>query len=354
MEKRNGVDYRASGVDITEGNRAVDLIKESTASTFNEYVLAPIGSFASMFDISWLAKEYKEPVLVQSVDGVGTKIVVAQMANDFSTIGEDLFYACTNDIAVHGAKPLTFLDYIANDKLKAETVATIVNGIAKACKECSVALVGGETAEMPGVYLPNQHDLVGLVTGIVDKSKIIDGKDVTDGDVILGVASSGLHTNGYSLARKVLFEKANLKVDQILYTDESLTVGEALLKAHVNYSNGIQTLLEKGVVIKSLSHITGGGLVENVKRTLPKNVDSYFYKESWPVLPIFKAIKELGNVPEFEMYRTFNMGLGLTIVVAKQEAQEVLKLANEAFSMPVYEVGKIVKGSGKTTIEGVN
>ncbi|MFA5670763.1 MAG: phosphoribosylformylglycinamidine cyclo-ligase [Balneolaceae bacterium] len=215
MKKTNSVDYKEAGVDINEGNRAVELIKDATASTFNEHVLAPIGSFASMYDISWLAKEYKVPILVQSVDGVGTKIVVAQMANDFSTIGEDLFYACTNDIAVHGAKPLTFLDYIANDKLRAETVATIVSGIAKACKECSVALVGGETAEMPGVYLHNQHDLVGLVTGIVDKHKIIDGKDVENGDIILGVGSSGLHTNGYSLARKVLFEKAKLKVNQL-------------------------------------------------------------------------------------------------------------------------------------------
>lgn len=354
MEKHEILDYQQAGVNINEGNRTVELIKESTASTFNEHVLAPIGSFASMFAIGWLGKEYKEPVLVQSVDGVGTKIVVAKMANDFSTIGEDLFYACANDIAVHGAKPLTFLDYIANDALKAETVATIVSGIAKACKECSVAFVGGETAEMPGVYLPGEHDLVGLVSGVVEKSKIIDGKEAKEGDVILAVASSGLHTNGYSLARKVLFEKAKLRVEDPLYTDKTVTVGQALLKTHVNYSNGIQALLNEGLILKSLAHITGGGLVENVKRTLPKGVDSYFYRDSWPITPIFKAIEELGNVPRYEMLRTFNMGLGLTIVVAKKDAKHALTLAKKAFPMPVYEVGKLVKGKGQTFIEGVN
>ncbi len=352
MEKQN-IDYRKAGVDISEGNRAVDLIKGYAASTFNKNVLAPLGSFASMYDISWIKEEYKEPVLVQSVDGVGTKIVVSKLADDFSTIGEDLFNACTNDIAVHGAKPLTFLDYIANDKLSAERVATIVKGLAKACLESSVALVGGETAEMPGVYLPGEHDIVGLVTGIVEKEHIIDGRDVKEGDVILGVGSSGLHTNGYSLARKVLFDLAKLDVHQKLYTDESVTVGEALLKTHLNYSKGIQTLLDSKVRLKSISHITGGGLVENVKRTLPKNVDSHFNPETWPVNPIFRAIEELGNISKYEMYRTFNMGLGLTIVVSLSEAKEILKIAKQVFPAEVYEVGKITKGEGRTFIEGV-
>jgi phosphoribosylformylglycinamidine cyclo-ligase len=352
-QEKETMDYRKAGVDISEGNRAVDLIKDAAASTFDRHVLAPLGSFASMYDISWIASGYRNPVLVQSVDGVGTKISVARLANDYSTIGEDLFNACTNDIAVHGAKPLTFLDYIANDKLEAETVARIVQGIVKACKESSVALVGGETAEMPGVYLKGEHDLVGLVTGVVEREKIIRGDAVQAGDVILAVGSSGLHTNGYSLARHVLFERAHLSVDDPLPTDPSVTVGKALLAPHVNYVNGIQALLAQDAPIRSMAHITGGGLLENVPRVLPKHVHARFFPPSWQAKGVFEAIRTLGNISDREMYRTFNMGIGLTVVVPSGEAQAVLRLLGKEFSQPAWEVGTIVAGGGGTWIEGV-
>jgi phosphoribosylformylglycinamidine cyclo-ligase len=305
-----------------------------------------------MYDISTLVKEYKHPVLVQSVDGVGTKVTVARMVGDFSTIGEDLFYACANDIAVHGAKPLTFLDYIANDVLDARVVASIVKGIAKACVECSTSLVGGETAEMPGVYLAGEHDLVGLITGIVEKEDLIQGHNVQKGNAIIGIGSSGLHTNGFSLARKILFEHGKLTVDQPLYTDPSHTIGAALLKPHANYINGVQELLAKGAPILSMAHITGGGLVENVPRVIPQGLSARFYPSRWSAPPIFQALQQIGNVNFSEMYRTFNMGIGLVIIVEQSDKESVLKMAQQAFNLPVWEVGEIAQGE-KTWIEGV-
>ncbi|HCG63769.1 MAG: phosphoribosylformylglycinamidine cyclo-ligase [Spirochaetes bacterium GWC2_52_13] len=347
------LDYQSAGVDITAGNRAVELIKDEAASTFDKHVLAKIGSFASMYDLSWISGTYRNPVLVQSVDGVGTKISIARMANDYSTIGQDLFNACTNDIAVHGAKPLTFLDYIANDILEPEIVAAIVKGLAVACRESSVSLVGGETAEMPGVYLPGEHDLVGLVTGIVERDAIVTGKSVQDGDVILAVGSSGLHTNGYSLARKVLFAHAGLRVTDPLPGTEGTSVGKALLAPHVNYSNGIEALLATGAPVRSMAHITGGGLIENVPRVIPKGLRPRFHPQAWTRMPIFEAIQRLGNVSDHEMYRTFNMGIGLTVVVPASEAQTVLAQMRQIFSQPVWEVGSIGRGVEGTWIEGV-
>ena len=353
QQGKESLDYRSAGVDISEGNRAVDLIKDAAASTCDERVLAPLGSFASMYDISWIAKEYRNPVLMQSVDGVGTKISVARMADDYSTIGEDLFNACANDIAVHGAKPLTLLDYIANDKLNADTVAAIVLGIVKACKESSVALVGGETAEMPGVYLPGEHDLVGLVTGVVERDEIIRGDAVEAGDVILAVGSAGLHTNGYSLARRVFFEHAGLSIGDPLPNDHGTSIARALLAAHANYVNGIQAMLRQGAPVRSMAHITGGGLLENVPRVLPKEMQARFYPDAWQAKPVFAAIKELGNISAKEMYRTFNMGIGLTVMVPPESARQVLEIMALEVRQPVWEVGEIVAKEGGTWIEGV-
>lgn len=353
QKQTESLDYRKAGVDISEGNRAVDLIKDAAASTFDAQVLAPLGSFASMYDLSRIIATYRNPVLVQSVDGVGTKISVARMTGDYRTIGEDLFYACANDIAVHGAKPLTFLDYIANDRLDAQTVATIVKGIVAACRECSVSLVGGETAEMPGVYLSGEHDLVGLVSGVVERDRIVQGTDVCAGDVILAVGSSGLHTNGYSLARKVLFEHAGLTVDDPLPLDPGVSVGKALLAPHVNYVNGIQALLAAGAPVKAMAHITGGGLIENVPRTMPNGLRPCFHPSAWQSNPLFESIRTLGNIPLGEMYRTFNMGIGLTVTVPASESETTLALMRASFPQPAWRVGEVVAGVGGTYIEGV-
>ncbi|PKL13475.1 MAG: phosphoribosylformylglycinamidine cyclo-ligase [Spirochaetae bacterium HGW-Spirochaetae-8] len=353
-KSKTPVDYASAGVDISAGNLAVEKIKGYAASTFNANVLAGLGSFASFYDLGPILREYRHPVLVQSTDGVGTKIAVVAMAKDFSTIGRDLLSACANDIVVHGAKPLTFLDYIANDRLDPDIVAEIVKGMAAGCREEGICLVGGETAEMPGTYLPGEHDLVGLITGVVERDKIIDGSTVAVGDIILGVASSGLHTNGYSLARKVLFEIGGLSLDTSIPNEPGTTLRTALCEPHANYTSGVLKLLEQGAPIKSMAHITGGGLLENVPRVLPKEMSACFDPASWPRQGIFTLIQELGLVSEHEMYRTFNMGIGLTIVVAPEAAEETLRLMKTCFSLPVRRIGKVVAGDGATLIRGLN
>lgn len=348
------LDYRSAGVDISAGNLAVQLIKEEVAGTFDGNVLTGLGDFASMYDLRQIVERYRHPVLMQSVDGVGTKISIARMTNDYSSIGRDLVSACANDIVVHGAKPLTFLDYIANDRLDPLTTAVIVRGIAAACRETHVCLVGGETAEMPGVYLPGEHDLVGLVTGVAEREAIVDGHTVVSGDVILAVGSSGLHTNGYSLARKVLFEHAGLQADDPLPSESDTTVGKALLIPHANYTNGVRDLLASGAPVRSMAHITGGGLIENVPRVIPKGLSPRFFPDRWSRHSLFDLIGQLGGVSGREMFRTFNMGIGLTVVVPRSEAEATLRTMRICFAQPVWEVGDIVPGDGSTWIGGVS
>ena len=262
------IDYKSSGVDIDAGNQSVDRIKDGVKSTFTSNVLTGLGSFGSLYDLTPILQNYKNPVMVQSIDGVGTKTIIARKLGKFDTIGVDLLSACTNDILVMGAKPLTFLDYIANDKLKPDIVEKIVSGMVKACRETSVSLVGGETAEMPDTYLPGEHDLVGIITGVVEKDRIITGDTILPGDVVLGLPSNGLHTNGYSLARKLFFEIGGYDVhDTIPEFDKS--VGLTLLEPHINYTNHVFAVLNKDIKIKGVAHITGGGLVENIPRILP-------------------------------------------------------------------------------------
>ncbi len=279
------------------------------------------------------------------------------MAHDFTTIGEDLVSACANDIVVHGARPYTFLDYIANDKLDPSIVEDLVAGMARACKRDGIALVGGETAEMPGSYTPGSHDLVGLVTGFVDRKKIIDGSSVLPGDILLGIGSTGLHTNGYSLARAVLFQKAQLSLDApvpVRRPGDPDTLKGALLTVHTSYVNPILGLLEAGSPIKALSHITGGGLLENVPRVLPKGVHASFDPASWVRPGIFDVIREKGNVPLVDMYRTFNMGIGLVIAVSPKEASSVREDLAKVFpTLPVTEIGRIEEGVSTTVIRGV-
>ena len=332
--------YKHAGVDIDAGNEAVQRIRESAASTFTPGVLTGLGSFGAFFDLSEVLRTYRRPVLVQSVDGVGTKIIIARRAHDFSRIGEDLVSACSNDIAVHGAKPLTMLDYIAQDRLNPDTVQQIVQGIARGCREIQAALIGGETAEMPGTYLPGEHDLVGLVTGIVDGDRIINGSDVSPGSTLIGVHSSGLHTNGYSLARAAIDRCGCSLSDAVEGSSEPL--GELLLKAHLNYTPGILRALENGIPIQGMAHITGGGLPENVPRMLPPGCRAVIDCTSWDVPPIFTHLRRLGDIPRDEMFRTFNMGIGL--VIASEDPHAADRLA-ECFSLPCSVIGRIESGT---------
>ena len=336
-------DYKSAGVDIDAGNEAVDRIKDGVKSTFTANVLTGLGSFGSLYDLKPLLENYENPVLVQSIDGVGTKTIISRKLGKFDTIGIDLLSACANDILVMGAQPLTFLDYIANDKLNPDIIEEIVSGMVKACRETGVSLVGGETAEMPNTYLPDEHDLVGVITGVVDKDKIITGETIRPGDAVLGLPSSGLHTNGYSFARKLFFDIGGYDInDSIPKLQKS--VGLTLLEPHINYTKHVFAALDTGVDIKGIAHITGGGLLENIPRILPNGCGVELQKGSWPSVPVFGVMQSIGNVNEDEMFRAFNMGIGMVFVVETDDADSVkdaLKNLTE-----VYKIGSIIKGNG--------
>ena len=339
----NNSDYKSAGVDIDAGNEAVDRIKDGVKSTFTTNVLTGLGSFGSLYDLKPLLENYENPVLVQSIDGVGTKTIISRKLGKFDTIGIDLLSACANDILVMGAQPLTFLDYIANDKLNPDIIEEIVSGMVKACRETGVSLVGGETAEMPNTYLPDEHDLVGVITGVVDKDKIITGETIRPGDAVLGLPSSGLHTNGYSFARKLFFDIGGYDInDSIPKLQKS--IGLTLLEPHINYTKHVFAALDTGVDIKGIAHITGGGLLENIPRILPNGCGVELQKGSWPSVPVFGVMQSIGNVNEDEMFRAFNMGIGMVFVVETDDADSVkdaLKNLTE-----VYEIGSIIKGNG--------
>ena len=343
----NKIDYKSAGVDIDAGNKSVELIKKSVQSTFNKNVLTDIGSFGSLYNLKNIVKDYKNPVLVQSIDGVGTKTIIARKMRKFDSIGIDLVSACCNDITVMGAKPLTFLDYIANDKLNPDIISNIVEGIAFACRANDIALVGGETAEMPDTYLKGEHDLVGVITGIVDRDQIIDGSKIRNGDIVLGLPSTGLQTNGYSLARKVFFEIGNYSVsDKIDGLDKS--IGKTLLVPSYVYNEYIQILLNNNIQINGMAHISGGGLIENIPRILPENCSVRIGKHSWPIPPVFTAMKSIGNIADVEMYRTFNMGIGLVIILARSEAGKVMSLLKN--QIDVFDIGEVVSGKPQVAI----
>ena len=286
--------------------------------------------------------------MVQSIDGVGTKTIIARKLGKFDTIGVDLLSACANDILVMGAKPLTFLDYIANDKLKPDIVEIIVSGMVRACRETSVSLVGGETAEMPDTYLPGEHDLVGIITGVVEKDRVITGDTIVIGDVVLGLPSSGLHTNGYSLARKLFFEIGGYDVhDSIPEFDKS--VGLTLLEPHINYTNHVFVVLNAGVDVKGVAHITGGGLVENIPRILPNGCGVEIHKGSWPGLPVFDVMRSLGDVEENEMFHAFKMGIGMVFIVSPNDVDSVKDALKDLTD--IYEIGSIVYGENKVVLK---
>jgi phosphoribosylformylglycinamidine cyclo-ligase len=340
-------DYKSAGVNIDAGNEAVERIKDGVKSTFTSNVLTGLGSFGSLYDLKPILENYENPVMVQSIDGVGTKTIIARKMGKFDTIGIDLLSAAANDILVMGAQPLTFLDYIANDKLNPETVEKIVSGMVKACRETGVSLVGGETAEMPDTYLPGEHDLVGIITGVVEKDMIITGETIQAGDVMLGLPSNGLHTNGYSFARKLFFEIGSYDVNDTIPELEK-SVGLTLLEPHINYTNHVFATLDAGIDVKGIAHITGGGLVENIPRILPDGCGVEIQNGSWPNIPVFDVMQSIGNVDEDEMFRAFNMGIGMVFIVDSADANSVKDALKDLTK--VYEIGTIVSGDKSVII----
>jgi phosphoribosylformylglycinamidine cyclo-ligase len=336
------VTYADAGVDIDRANKTKKRIKYLAHKTFTKGVLSEIGGFGGLFAID--KAKFTDPVLVSSVDGVGTKLKVAFEMKVHHTIGADLVNHCVNDIAVQGATPLFFMDYLATGKLEPEVAEKVVEGLAEACKHNGCALIGGETAEMPGFYPEGEYDLAGFIVGVAERERIITGKNVQIGDIILGLASNGLHTNGYSLARKLLFEVGQ-------YTPESYVnelkgkVGNELMKTHKSYWPSLRRLAD-GDCVSAMAHVTGGGITENLPRILPRGMAAVIEVGSWPVLPIFEHLQQLGNVDKEEMLRTFNMGLGMLLVVPAdkfKKAQTMLERAGEK----AYTVGRIVKGDRK-------
>ena len=341
--------YKAAGVDIDLATSLLKDLKPKLAQARRPEMLAPIGGFGGLFQID-LAK-WKNPVMVASIDGVGTKLMVAAMAQDFTTVGYDIVNHCINDISVQGAEPVYFLDYIGIGKLRNPIYADVLSGIADACKNANCALLGGETAEMPGMY-GNDFDLVGIITGMVEKDRIITGENIRPGHVAIALPSSGLHTNGFSLARKVLFEVAGFDVNSTPGCLKGETVGQALLKPHVCYWKAVKALMDSPAVsLDGVAHITGGGLIDNVPRILPKDVDAVF--ESSAIrnpAPIFDLIVEKGNIEKQEAYHVFNMGVGMVFFVPAAQEAETMKLCKEAGFDP-FVCGRIVEGTGKSIVK---
>ena len=334
------MDYKSAGVDIDAGNETVRRIRALARSTFTSGVLSDIGSFGGLFQLE--TGRYREPVLVASADGVGTKLKLAFLTGQHDTVGVDLVNHCVNDILAQGAEPLFFLDYLATGRLSPDVAEQIVEGLANACRENGCALLGGETAEMPGFYADGEYDLAGFIVGAVDRAQIIDGRSVVAGDVLIGLPSNGLHTNGYSLARKVAFEVLKLTVDSHV-PDLGETVGDALLRTHRSYLAVIKPLLGRGT-IKGMAHITGGGITDNLPRVLPPRTAARVNRASWRVPAIFRWIGEAGRVPEYDLRRALNMGIGLILVVSANDVDAVRKDLLAAGEANSVVIGDIVPG----------
>ncbi|QOR34770.1 phosphoribosylformylglycinamidine cyclo-ligase [Clostridium sp. 'deep sea'] len=340
MINNKKLSYKDAGVDVDAGNQAVNQIKDIVKQTFRPEVLTELGGFGGTFALN-IAK-HKTPVLVSGTDGVGTKLKLAFACNKHDTVGIDLVAMCVNDILAQGAEPLFFLDYIATGKLNPNKVTDLVTGIAEGCKQAGCALVGGETAEMPGFYGKDEYDMAGFVVGVVDKENMLPNNQIADGHVLIGLASSGVHSNGFSLVRKVVFDVAELKVDS--YVPElGKSIGEALLEPTRIYVKDILPLLERNL-IDGLAHITGGGVTENTPRMLPNNLQANITKGSWPVLPIFNYLQQTGNIAEQEMYRTYNMGIGLVLAVNKNQVDTVLAELNKE-KQQAYVIGNVSTGT---------
>ncbi len=376
--------YAQAGVDIDLGNRVKAALPELLASTRRPEVLGQVGGFGGLFALD--IKKYRQPVLVSSVDGVGTKLKIAFAMDRHDTIGQDLVNHCVNDIAVLGAEPLFFLDYLGTGKLEPRVFTEIIKGFAKACVENRCALIGGETAQMPGFYRTGEYDLSGTIVGVVEKSRMLDGKTIRPGDAIIGLASNGLHTNGYSLARKIFFEQLKLKPKSRV-AELGGAIGDELLKVHLSYGPLVQKLLKRfnpsaspdashsaksalrtpclagrqahsALTIKGLAHITGGGFIDNIPRVLPQDCDVIIRKGTWEMPPIFRMIQAKSGVPEAELYQVFNMGIGMTIIVAADQAEAVLRFVRaqkQKGRLPEHSqawlIGQAVKGQGQARVE---
>lgn len=346
MPPRKPVRYKDAGVDIDEADRAVQRIKKLAQDTMTRGVLTGIGSFGAGFELSG----YKKPVLVSSADGVGTKLKLAFMTGKHDTIGEDLVNHCVNDIAVQGAAPLFFLDYFAVGKLDALVAEQVIAGISRGCKANKCALIGGETAEMPGFYSPGEYDLAGFIVGAVEKKNLLTGAKIRRGDVLLGLPSTGLHTNGYSLARKLLFDIAAHKPDTFL-KEVGSTIAEDLLRVHRSYLKPIQALMKAGL-LKGAAHITGGGITENTPRMLPDGLAAEIDWGSWPVLPIFEFLRKLGNIPDEDYRRSFNLGIGMIFAIGSKNlkrARQVLAKLGE----PTYAIGRVIESTQGSAVRVV-
>ena len=336
---KNGKAYARAGVDVDLGNKLKRGIQALVRQTHGPQVLGKIGGFGGLFHASF--PRMREPVLVASVDGVGTKLKIAFAMDRHDTVGVDLVNHCINDIAVLGARPLFFLDYIGCERLEVRMFQQLLRGLSRACRSAGCALLGGETAQMPGIYRKGEYDLAGCIVGVVDRAKIVDGKNIKPGDVVLGLPSNGLHTNGYSLARKILFEKMRLKPSSLL-PGSTITVGDELLRVHKNYQP-VLSKLTAGVV-KGLAHITGGGLVDNLPRILPSNCDAVIETKSWRVPSIFQVLQKNGSVDAGEMYQVFNMGIGMVAIVAERNARRAMSI------LKAKRIGRIERGTRKVRL----
>ncbi len=337
--------YRDAGVDIDAMNRALTQIKESVHRTFTPAVLTELGAFAGCLRLE--TEGYQEPVLVASIDGVGTKVRVARMMNSYKVLGHDVVVHGVNDLLVQAARPLLFLDYLAMAKLEPEVLIQVVEGAAEACQAHGIVLIGGETAEMPDVYMPGEVDVAGCIIGIAERAHIPNPAHVDVGDAVIGIASNGLHTNGYALARKVLFEVANLRLDEYL-PEMGMILGEALLLPHRSYFHAVYPLLETGA-IHGMAHITGGGLYENIPRVLPSDLRITIDRRSWEVPPLFRLIQQYGNVSDAEMFRVFNMGIGYVLIVARERTGEILDALQRA-GETAWLIGEVQRGPREVQI----
>jgi len=339
------ITYKKAGVDIDEADKFVSMISPMVKTTFRKEVLTDIGLFAGLFRLN--IKKYKEPVLVSGTDGVGTKLKIAFQADKHDTVGIDLVAMCVNDILTVGAEPLFFLDYFATGKLDAKKATQVIKGIVEGCRQAGCALIGGETAEMPGFYKKNEYDLSGFAVGVVNKNEIINGTEIKEGDAIIGVASSGLHSNGFSLVRKVFFDIGKMKIDQYI-SEFRCSIAEELLKPTEIYVKAYFALNGK-VKIKGMAHITGGGIPGNLPRILPEDKTAVVYKNNWEIHPIFKVIQNIGKVNEAEMFRVFNMGIGYIFVIDNKDVKKALSLINKK-GYRAYLIGEIIKGKEKIRI----
>ncbi len=331
------ITYKDSGVNIESGYETVRKIKDKAAKTFTKNVLTGLGSFAGMYQLDPI----NNPVLVTGTDGVGTKLILAQMMDKHDTVGQDLVAMCVNDVLCHGAKPLFFLDYVASGKIVPDKMAEVVGGIADACLMAGLSLIGGETAEMPGMYSADEYDLAGFVVGIVDKEKIINGADIKPGDRVIGIAASGPHSNGFSLIRKVFFDAHGYAVTDVIPPMEK-SIGDVLIEPTAIYTETIMGLM-KSVEVKGIANITGGGFIENIPRTLPDGMSAKIYQDSWEIPPVFSVIQKLANLEDHEIYNTLNMGIGMVVVVKEANVVEAIQVI-ESTGHKAYEIGEIVSG----------